>query len=64
MNEGVSTVPVDQFPFDAFFLGSHSLDFLARSQGFVHESALAVEADNTTTEAHLLSHRMRLPWDH
>jgi FdhE protein len=64
MKEIHGAVPVDKFPFDSFFLGSHSLDLLARSQGFVHESPLAIEADDTTAEAHLLSHRMRLPWDH
>ncbi|OGL59846.1 MAG: hypothetical protein A3J27_14320 [Candidatus Tectomicrobia bacterium RIFCSPLOWO2_12_FULL_69_37] len=64
LKEVCSAVHVDKFPFDAYFLGSHSLDLFARGQGFTHESALAVESDNTSSEAHLLTHRMRLPWDH
>ena len=64
MKEIVSDVPVADFPFDAYFLGTHALDFFARGQGFIHESPLALEKDDTTSEAHLLSHRMRLPWNH
>jgi len=52
------------FPFDAWFLGTHALDLFARGQGFVHASPLAVESDNTSSEAQLLTHRLRLPWDH
>lgn len=64
LKEAQSSLSADQFPFDAYFLGTHTLDHFARGQGFVHESPLAVEADNTSSEALLLTHHMRLPWDH
>jgi FdhE protein len=64
LKEVRSPVPTERFPFDACFLGTHPLDLFARGQGFVHESLLAFEADDTAREAQLLSHRMRLPWDH
>lgn len=59
-----SEVSVEKVPFDAYFLGTHAMDFFARGQGFVHESPLAIERDDTAMEAQLLTHRMRLPWDH
>ncbi len=59
-----SDVPVIEFPFDTYFMGTHALDFFARGQGFIHESPLIIEKDDATSEAHLLTHRMRLPWDH
>jgi formate dehydrogenase maturation protein FdhE len=64
LKEVQSPISVNQFSFDAHFLGSHSLDLFARGQGFIHESPLAVESDNTSSEAQLMAHLMRLPWDH
>lgn len=46
LKEVRSTEAVDKFDFDTVYLGTHVLDLMARSEGYIQESPLTVRYDN------------------